>query len=183
MGRRRALPAVTSARRDELDAEAWAALKGAATAMFTRMKGLAPTGGAQPGHMGFLHALNEAQGPLTPTELAGCVGVTPATVTGAITALEEAGLLTRTRDDEDRRAVRVAITPKGREVSRRWGESIRAHLREVFAPLDDEEVARVAEILARVAPPVRGPPRDLMAALRHDLPPPAKKPARSRRKP
>lgn len=171
---------MTSAKRDELHARAWASVKGAATAMFVRIKDTSPSGGAQPGHMGFLHALNAADQPLTPTELAGCVGVTPATVTGAITALESLGLIVRTRGETDRRAVHVSITPKGRDVSRRWAESMRAHLREVFGPLTEEELARIAEILAKVASPIPGPPRDLMAAMRHDAP--ASKPAKATRR-
>lgn len=48
-------------------------------------------------------------------ELAGHLGVTPATLTPVIDALEAAGELRRDRDTTDRRVVRLSITPVGRE--------------------------------------------------------------------
>lgn len=133
-----------------------------------RIGELAPEMGAAPGHMGFLHALSAADGPLTPGELGTRLGLMPATVTGALTALEEQRLVERRRSDEDRRAVLVAITPRGRDVARRWGDTVMTTLREVFEPLSEADLASIADTLARVAPPIHGPPRDLLSKLRHD---------------
>lgn len=48
-------------------------------------------------------------------ELSGRLGVTPATLTPVVDALESAGELTRQRDPADRRIVRLTITRRGRE--------------------------------------------------------------------
>lgn len=173
---------MVSARRDALAMQAWAALKGATWAVLGRMKASGPEGGATIGHMGFLHALAQAKEPLTPTELAGCVGVTPATVTGALTAMEELGLVERTRSAEDRRAVKVVVTPRGREVQARWAETVHAHVREALAPLSDAQLAMLSETLPLVGPPIVGPPRDVLVDIRHDAPAAPKRAPRKRRK-
>lgn len=48
-------------------------------------------------------------------ELAAHLGITPATLTPVVDALEESGELTRERDPSDRRVVRLTITERGRE--------------------------------------------------------------------
>lgn len=55
-------------------------------------------------------------GPLTLGALAAAEGVRPPTMTRLVTALEEAGLVTRTIDPADARVTRVAATPRGRRV-------------------------------------------------------------------
>jgi MarR family transcriptional regulator, organic hydroperoxide resistance regulator len=64
--------------------------------------------------MGVLAVLADADA-VSHRELAGRVGVTPATLTPVIDALEGAGELVRERDAVDRRTVRLSITPAGRE--------------------------------------------------------------------
>lgn len=56
------------------------------------------------------------RGGLTQTELAGELSVRGATVTHMLQKLEEANLVTRRRDDEDNRLVRVHATAAGREL-------------------------------------------------------------------
>lgn len=50
--------------------------------------------------------------------LAGWLQVTPRSATEVVDALEEQGLVVRTADPDDRRAVCVALTDKGRETAR-----------------------------------------------------------------
>jgi DNA-binding MarR family transcriptional regulator len=50
-------------------------------------------------------------GRITPTELARRTHTHPATMTGILKRLEKGGWITRTRPDEDRRAVVIAIQP------------------------------------------------------------------------
>lgn len=56
------------------------------------------------------------RGGLTQTELAGELSVRGATVTNMLQKLEEANLVTRQRDAEDNRLVRVHATEAGREL-------------------------------------------------------------------
>lgn len=58
---------------------------------------------------------------LSQRELAGRVGLTPATLTPVLDALEQEGRIYRERDRSDRRVLRLSITDDGR-----------AHLRSVF---------------------------------------------------
>lgn len=55
-----------------------------------------------------------AEGPVTPTGLAGRTGTAPSVVSRALRRLEEAGLVARTRDADDRRSVLVTVTGRGR---------------------------------------------------------------------
>ena len=57
--------------------------------------------------------IGEAEG-ITPANIAEQLGVTRATVTGLLDSLEGAGLVSRTRDLEDRRKVSIRLTPAGR---------------------------------------------------------------------
>lgn len=51
-------------------------------------------------------------------ELAEALGLTPAAVTDIIDRLEDRGLVRRSRDPQDRRAIRVELTPAGRRQHR-----------------------------------------------------------------
>lgn len=57
----------------------------------------------------------EQHGELTHRAVADHCFVRPATLTGIVDTLEREGLVARQRDETDRRAVRLAITPAGRE--------------------------------------------------------------------
>jgi DNA-binding MarR family transcriptional regulator len=70
--------------------------------------GMSPTAFSVLGVLGHRDALSHR-------ELAGHLGVTPATLTPVIDTLEEAGAVRRSRDRSDRRVVRLSITPAGRE--------------------------------------------------------------------
>ncbi len=64
--------------------------------------------------IGVLGVLGHRDG-LSHRELAGHLGVTPATLTPVVDVLEAAGELRRDRDPDDRRVVRLSITQVGRE--------------------------------------------------------------------
>ena len=72
-------------------------------------------------------------GPISPTALAGRVGVHLATMTGVLDRLERGGWISRDRASDDRRAV-VLVSPPDRQ-------------REVFAQFDGMN-SRMAQILA-----------------------------------
>jgi DNA-binding MarR family transcriptional regulator len=54
--------------------------------------------------------------PLRLSELAKCMGLDSSTVSRHVSHLEEGGYLTRTGDPADRRASRVLLTDKGRDI-------------------------------------------------------------------
>ena len=87
---------------------------------------------------------------LTPSELAGALGVEPPTVTNMLSRMEKAGLLERCRDSRDARCTRVYLTEKGRElrepVELRW-EVVEER---AFAGVTTEEEALLRDLLARL---------------------------------
>ena len=54
------------------------------------------------------------RGTATPKELAAKLGVTPGNVTGLVNKLEAAGLVTRSRNNDDRRVVELKPTAKAK---------------------------------------------------------------------
>ena len=113
--------------------------------------GMSPTAFSVLGVLGHHDALSHR-------ELAGHLGLTPATLTPVIDTLEEAGAVRRSRDRTDRRVVRLSITPAGQErllatfahVAAQFRERmphptpeheriIRAYLTAVLAAVGDEE--------------------------------------------
>ena len=93
--------------------------------------------------LGVLGVLAE-EGGLSHRDLAAAVGVTPATLTPVIDALERDESVERERDRNDRRVVRVWITPTGRA---RLGSTLDAVMRTLQEripppPPDQEEVIR-----------------------------------------
>jgi DNA-binding MarR family transcriptional regulator len=70
--------------------------------------------GLTPTSLGVLGVLADADA-VSHRELAGRLGVTPATLTPVIDALADAGEVLRERDPVDRRVVRLSIAPRGRD--------------------------------------------------------------------
>lgn len=99
-------------------------------------------------------AVLERHGPLTPRELAAAERIRPPSMTRVVTALEAAGLVTRTDHPSDGRQVLLAASPAGvsllREDRRRREAWLAQRLRELDA--DDREVLRrAAAVLDRLA--------------------------------
>jgi DNA-binding MarR family transcriptional regulator len=90
-----------------------------------------------------------AQDGMTQTELAQQLSVQGATVTDMLQRMEEAGLVTRRRDQEDNRLVRVSLTAAGREKERFIHEQFLKLENTVFAGFDDGERAQLRQLLGR----------------------------------
>jgi DNA-binding MarR family transcriptional regulator len=90
------------------------------------------------------------RGEQSAVQLAAAAEVTPATVTPMLDHLVAAGLVERTRSEEDRRVVVNRLTPKGRrlheqkdaELTRKWAEALEE--------LSDEELEAGVAVLKRV---------------------------------
>ncbi|HEX8122737.1 MAG TPA: MarR family transcriptional regulator [Solirubrobacteraceae bacterium] len=115
---------------------------------------LAAAGGSQPVWL-LLLALKQGRGGRQ-QELAAAVGIEGPTVTHHLDGLERAGLITRARDPEDRRAMKVELTPDGEALFRRLARAARSFDERLRDGLSEAEVDAVREVLrklrANVAP-------------------------------
>ncbi|WP_193045321.1 MarR family winged helix-turn-helix transcriptional regulator [Mycolicibacterium baixiangningiae] len=87
-------------------------------------------------------------GPIRMTELAAHERVRTPTTTVAIRRLEKIGLVKRSRDPSDLRAVLVEVTPEGLVQHREALATRRAHLATLLAKLSEEELDTMAKALA-----------------------------------
>ncbi|HEY3014261.1 MAG TPA: MarR family transcriptional regulator [Nocardioides sp.] len=115
-------------------------------------------------------------GPLSPTALARRTGVHAATLTGVLTRLEAGGWIVRERVENDRRAVLVRGVPdRMREILRVY-DGMNTAMDEVCAEYDDDELAVIADFLARTSAAGRAATEALAEA-------PAESPAGSKERP
>jgi DNA-binding MarR family transcriptional regulator len=110
--------------------------------------------GRHPGTIGFVHyrllAELRSQGRLTPSSLAAAADLSPATVTGMLDALVEAGLVERQRDETDRRVVWAVLTPAGRRAFDRQRARFVANWSRELADLDPEAIEGATVVLERL---------------------------------
>jgi DNA-binding MarR family transcriptional regulator len=87
---------------------------------------------------------------MTSRELTRELLVTAGNVTGLVDRLQALGLVERRPVPEDRRAVRVVLTPRGRRVAR---QAIPRHRRDVetlLSPVGARDLARLRRLLGRL---------------------------------
>lgn len=84
-----------------------------------------------------------ARGPHGTAELAAALAVTPSTATRMCDRLVHKGLVRRHRSSRDRRAVRIALTPTGRELVAEVTRRRRAELSRLLGALPTAEHAPV----------------------------------------
>lgn len=83
-------------------------------------------------------------------ELAGGLGVAPATLTPVLDALDSAGRISRQRDPADRRVLRVSITEAGRDVRAVAHAAVEAELAERLPGVDPDRESVIRGYLAAV---------------------------------
>jgi DNA-binding MarR family transcriptional regulator len=96
--------------------------------------------------------LLEVHGPLTPGQLAELTGLRTGTVTGVLDRLEAARFIRRERDPDDRR--KVIVSRNEDEIDKRVNPHYApqaAAMTAMLADYDDEQVALIADFMARVA--------------------------------
>jgi MarR family transcriptional regulator, transcriptional regulator for hemolysin len=91
----------------------------------------------------------------TQSELADQLGITGATLTHHLNALERKGLVRRWREDSNRRVQRVELTDDGVELFNRLREVARRHDRLLRSKLTEEEIDQLGELLGRLEAGVR----------------------------
>ena len=111
---------------------------------------LAPHGLSE-GRFVLLFLLDAAPDGLAPAVLAQQAGVSRATVTGLLDGLERAALVARQADANDRRALRICLTPQGRQVAQAVFAQHGRWIASLFGPLDAAERAQLARLLDKVA--------------------------------
>ncbi|MEW2613024.1 MarR family transcriptional regulator [Streptomyces sp. NPDC047880] len=92
-----------------------------------------------------LHGMQHSGERPSQRRLADRTGLEPLYVSKLARALETAGLLERTRDPRDPRAVQLALTERGTEVTRRAIEVVHALLQQLLDPLGGLDSARTQE--------------------------------------
>ncbi|HEY5941282.1 MAG TPA: MarR family transcriptional regulator [Solirubrobacterales bacterium] len=97
-----------------------------------------------------LHCLNaiENAGGLTAGELAAAVGLTSGAVTGVVDRLERAGFARRVADPDDRRRVKIEVTPEFyARAARIWGPLAAEWEKSLADRFTAAELTRIGEFL------------------------------------
>src|SRR4051794_31090504 len=84
-------------------------------------------------------------------ELATAIGIEGPTLTHHLNRMEADGLVTRTRDPENRRAHQVALTDGGRALFRRLVGVVSAFDAQLRSGIDEADVEAARQVLARLA--------------------------------
>ena len=90
-------------------------------------------------------------GPVRLADLARAVGITQGTASTLVDALVRDQLVLRSTDNDDRRAIRLSVTPHGDDQARRWLSDYLDAARDIFACFDPAEQRTLAELLTRLA--------------------------------
>jgi DNA-binding MarR family transcriptional regulator len=105
-----------------------------------------------------------AEGPRGMAELAHCLGVEKAALTGLVDRVERRGLAKRTPVHSDRRALHVTLTDTGQRAATAFHSEVTAELEQLLLPLaaHDRERFRnaMAAIIAQCQPQTPGIPRN-----------------------
>ena len=83
-------------------------------------------------------------------ELATYLGLDKSSVTGLVTRAERRGFVLRTSNPDDRRAVHVALTSKGRELTRVVAKQVERELSSLVKGLSEVDRKRLTTIASQV---------------------------------
>ena len=111
---------------------------------------LAPHGLSE-GRFVLLFLLDATTDGLAPNVLAERAGVSRATVTGLLDGLEREALIERVADDNDRRALRIHLTRKGRQTAKKVFAQHGRWIAGLFGNLDSNERRQLTTLLDKVA--------------------------------
>ncbi|MFG2435935.1 MarR family winged helix-turn-helix transcriptional regulator [Streptomyces sp. NPDC048508] len=95
-------------------------------------------------------AASSEYGPLAQAELGRRVAVDPKDVVGILNDLQQAGLVLRAPDPDDRRKNAVTITPEGADVLTRCAALAEAANAALLAPLTPAEQGQLTALLTRL---------------------------------
>lgn len=93
---------------------------------------------------------DSAEEGLKVSEISRLLGFTPPTITQLINSLETKGMVERHADPSDRRVVRVKLTERGKELTRKAKKHRDARLDALVQYLGEQESTQLAELLLKV---------------------------------
>jgi DNA-binding MarR family transcriptional regulator len=126
------------------------ALRRAQVAVFQNFTGVVGASELTPGQFGVLVVIDANPG-LSQTQLGNALGIDRSTVVAVIDRLETRGLVARQAAPNDRRSHALHLSDSGKATLRRLTERVCAHERAIARDLSAEELARLIELLRRVA--------------------------------
>jgi MarR family transcriptional regulator, transcriptional regulator for hemolysin len=100
----------------------------------------------------------------TQASMAEAMGITGATLTHHLNAMEEQGLVRRWRETSNRRVQRVELTKAGEALFDRLRAVAMRHDQRLRTRLDDDEVRLLGDLLERLRAGLDDPDRDAPAA-------------------
>jgi MarR family transcriptional regulator for hemolysin len=119
---------------------------------------LARSGGTRPAWLILLAVMSGAGD--SQSAIASRVGISGPTLIHHLDRLEAAGLVTRTRDERNRRAQAVALTDAGRAAFFRLRQAAVRFDRLLHTDLSDDEAAELRRLLGKVSAAVSDPPEE-----------------------
>lgn len=96
------------------------------------------------------------KGPQTMSQLASLLGVRLSTMTGVVDQLEGKRLVERVDHPDDRRSLRVQLTPEGRKLYQSAHDAFLGHLTPLVEGRSAAECERITAFLAEVTRTIRG---------------------------
>lgn len=87
---------------------------------------------------------------LTMSQLSSSLSVPSSTATRFIDIMVAYGYVKRLSDPDDRRIVRIALTPKGVELHKTVEDFIRDHINSIMSSLNEEEQESLVQITSKV---------------------------------
>jgi DNA-binding MarR family transcriptional regulator len=139
----------TADQSDSFAREALAAMRAASHGFRRGMDRWLEKHGLSEGRMGALWMLHHS-GPSTLGDLAQALDVSPRNITGLIDALEHDGLVTRSPDPDDRRAVRAQLSPLGRAKLAGIQQEMSSSRDNIVAGFTDEELKELRHLCLKL---------------------------------
>ena len=124
------------------------ALLGAARALEAKIDAELGELGLSMAKYGLLRELASASGPLTLTDLAGCLSCVRSNMTQLVDRLEADKLVRRVDDPSDRRSVRAELSPLGERRQAQGAEVLKRVQREFMASVPAADRAALTRVLS-----------------------------------
>lgn len=112
--------------------------------------------GITPAQSNVLMTLFQARGPLTARAIHRTLGLSEATISRFVKALERAGWVARSKDPADARALLIEATPKAREALPDFIAVSNTLLDRAFAGLDRAQIEALGDAVERVTANLSG---------------------------